>query len=154
MADIDTVAKHLNVTLTGKPKDQFKQVRTAMDNAGHRDKSLSAFAGELAAKKVEPVKAQPASTPFVPKLSTAEGPPLKGEVIAPTPNHHNRVDVAAPHITMNVPAPIVNVGHSEAPQWWQVVSSVKDAALYMVCGASAWALFGGKLLSVLRVAAL
>lgn len=72
------------------------------------------------------------------KDDKANSEPLKGEIIPPTKNGHDRHGWG-PQIAINVPIPQINVSAKVGPQWFDCVAHVKDAVLYMVLGATCYA---------------
>ena len=102
-----------------------------------KDRSGEVVSGDDA-KDVTPVKSDTGT-----KLIEGKATELRN---VPVPAGSNTtVNAAAPSIVMNVPAPIVNVGTREAPQWFEIVAMVKDAVLWMTLGAAGWALIGARL---------
>lgn len=150
MSDYEIIAKELNVKLDGlSSTNKYKALKKAMADAKIIGKSIQEYAGEIVARGTK----KPDARVEVIKDSKVEVlPPTSPGPTSTNSTSNHRVEVAAPSIVMNVPAPIVNVGHQEAPKWWQIVGLVKDAALYMVLGASMWALLGGKVIGKLVVA--
>lgn len=154
MSDVETVAKFLGVKLEGlSGKAKFKAVTDAKAASAHKDKSVSELAGwiktEAEAKKSKPdAKVEPKAEAVVAAVKS-EAASVPQNVNFTSPGH--KVDVGSPVIHMNVPAPIVNVGHAEAPKWWNVAEGIHRAALHVVLGAAIWALFGQKVIMVAKL---
>lgn len=69
----------------------------------------------------------------------AETKPIQGEVLPPVRNGHDHGTVH-PQFVFHVPSIHANVHANEAPQWYDIVAGVKDAALWMVLGAALMAI--------------